>query len=69
MERFFKIVRLGIFLLSVYLFMTADWIYDVLESTMDTNTATMWGNFYVVFLFIGVIAAFTFLFWEKRNEN
>jgi hypothetical protein len=67
MERFFKIVRLGIFFLSVYLFMTANWLYDYLETLMNSNAATMWGNLYTMLLFVGVIISFTFLFWSKRK--
>ena len=67
MERFFKIVSLGIFLVSVYLFITSNWIYDYLETLMDTNTATMWGNFYVAFIFLGIIVSLSFLALEKKR--
>lgn len=67
MERFYKVVRLGIFFSSVYLFMSAGWIYEYLETLMEVNTATMWGNFYTILLLIAVITSFTFLFWEKKK--
>ena len=67
MERFFKIVGLGIFLVSVYLFMTANWIYYYLEMLMGTNAATMWGNFYVAFIFLGIIVSLSFLALEKKR--
>jgi hypothetical protein len=67
MERFFKIVRLGIFFLSIYFFMSANWMYDYLETLMDSNAATLWGNLYTMILLLGVITSFTFLFWSKRK--
>jgi hypothetical protein len=67
MERFYKVIRLGIFFLLIYFFMTADWIYTYLETMMDSNTATMWGNFYVAFIFLGIIVSLSFLAWEKKQ--